>query len=61
MFVLTVVLDQVALCMSRHPLFEGYRRLTDVDFRGVTLLCLACVKVDNVAPLLKNFDDADGF
>ena len=53
MLVVIMVFDLSVLHMSRNPLVEGCRCLTDVNFRGVTLLCLAGVTIDNVAPLLR--------
>ena len=45
-----MVFDRSVLRMSRHHLFEESRCLTEVCFRGATLLCPAGVTIDNVAP-----------
>ena len=46
MFVQLMVFDRTVLRTTRGS-------LTDVDFKGATLLCLADVTVDNMAPLLQ--------
>ena len=40
MYVVIMVFDRSVLRMSRYSLVEGCRCLTDVNFRGVTLLCV---------------------
>ena len=41
------------LRICRHPFLERCRCLTDVNFGGLTLLCLSGVTIDNVASLLR--------